>query len=285
MKFPKLLIIFLIVAFAIYACRPVTQTMHPPEISMTPLLLTFTPAFNKTFTPLPTKTETPINTMTPKETSETIRMLLKDNNDCSAPCFWGITPGKTSIEEAKSIFNHLGLQIASITFEGTDFSEISYDLDNNLSINISLSTKENIVENISIHVNTNLQKTGISREWLAYSPDTLIKRYGTPSRIDFGADWGPRSFFSMQMYFENIDLIVQYTGEDLIPNKKGSSQVCPLTAEFETIWLWSGKNPVYPPGEGISVNIATPLTTAEFAQLMTGDPNMACFLFKGDVFP
>lgn len=266
-------------------CKPTVSTVRPTEakhIATSPNMIS-----PKIETPviLQTKTRMPINTLMPEEASKTIKLLLQEANDCSAPCFWGIVPGQTTIGEANAIFNHLGLEMASTTVEGKDFSGIHYELDSDLSLAFTLSIKNGLVENFRIGIYPSSQKIGLINEWLAYSPGTLINRYEMPSRVDFSADWGPASEFSMQMYFDQLDLIVEYGGQDIIPRKKGPSWVCPLTAELDGIRLWSGNNPVYPPGEGISVEIATPLTIEEFSKLMTGNPNEACFLFKGDVFP
>jgi hypothetical protein len=102
--------------------------------------------------------------------------------------------------------------------------------------------------------------------------------------VDFLADWGPGPFFAMQMYFDEVDLIVQYTGTHIIPSQKGSSQVCPLTAQFDTAWIWMGKQPINPPGQGVPLEDVTSLTLDEFSKLMTGDPNHACFIFDGNAF-
>lgn len=88
----------------------------------------------------------------------------------------------------------------------------------------------------------------------------------------------------MQMYFDAEDLIVQYTGVDIISTQKGASQFCPLSAQFDTAWLWMGKNPVNPPAYGIPLENVTSLTLDEFSKLMTGDPKQACFIVNGDVF-
>jgi hypothetical protein len=46
-----------------------------------------------------------------------------------------------------------------------------------------------------------------------------------------------------------------------------------------------GKVPVYPPAEAVPLQDATDMTIEEFSNLMTGNPNEACFIVKGEVFP
>jgi hypothetical protein len=171
------------------------------------------------------------------------------------------------------------------TNEGENFSGIYYELENRLSFTVTLEVQNSIVENIEVILTPSMQTTGIGEELLAYSPATLIKHYGVPSRVDFFADWGPGPLLSMQMYFDADDLIVQYAGDNIIPGQKGLSQVCPLTAKFDSIWLWMGKNPHNSPRLGTSLETATSLTLDSFSKLMTGDPKHACFIINGNVFP
>ena len=90
----------------------------------------------------------------------------------------------------------------------------------------------------------------------------------------------------MNMYFDALDLIVSYSGTDLIFGKV-PSRVCPLSAQFDSAWLWIGKNPLYPPLEAgtKSIEEVASITLDEFVELMTGDPDQACFIFDGGVFP
>jgi hypothetical protein len=113
----------------------------------------------------------------------------------------------------------------------------------------------------------------------------LIKNYGNPSQVIFALDWGERSFFEMDLYFEKSDLIVQYVGEDIIPRKKGSPEICPLKAQFRAVRVWIGKNPIDPPLPGIPLEDATHMTLDEFSNLMLGDPDYACFTLDGTQFP
>lgn len=298
--------LYLILAFALAGCKLSAQTIKPTQIEQFPspaiisptYTLVPTPIPSKTLTPLvtieqrpspkltPTITLTPLITLEPEKANEKIKTLLREPVDCSAPCFWGIVPGQTSNEEARNIFSHLGLPMASRVNEGKGFSSIHYVLDSGLSIRVILKLQNNIVENIQARITPEKRNAGIPRDWLAYSPETLIKRYGAPSRVDFVVDWGPNLLFVMNMYFDKIDLIVEYSSTSINSNLQNwSLQVCPLTDQFDTAWLWMGKNPEDPPGQGRSLESVTSLTLEEFSKLMTGDLNQACFTLNGDIFP
>jgi hypothetical protein len=298
----------MIISFILTGCEPSSPTIRPTlsDQNLTPTFVTgiSTPKSSitqipintvsrtpsptialSTSTPLPSMTPMVVDTLEAEKANETIKNLLIEPIDCSAPCFWGIAPGQTTLDKANQTFNHLGLQMMSSTVGGKDFSATGYNLDNGLSFRVILTTNNNIVENLRIKIDTEKKKAGIARAWSAYSPETLIKRYGMPSRVDFFADWGPGPFFSMQMYFDKHDLIVQYSGEEVIPAQRGSVEVCPLTVQFEAVWLWMGKDPINPPGQGVPLDKVTSLAIEDFSRLMTGDPNQACFIFKGNDYP
>jgi hypothetical protein len=228
---------------------------------------------------------TPPPTLEPEQAKAVLQTLLSETVDCAAPCFWGIMPGQTTLGEAKNIFTRFGLQIKSTTYQGKDFYGIDYDFDSGLSIGVTLTVQNEIVENLSVDIIPEMQHTRIQRAWSAYSPETLIHRYGQPSRVELALDWGPRTFFDMVMRFETVELIVEYTGYNIIGGTIESPQVCLLTEQLESVRLWMGRDPQYPPPNGVPLEEATSMTLDEFASLMTGNPNMACFNLKKEVFP
>ena len=287
MKFIHNSRLFLIMMVLLLGCVPVSSTIMPTQTA-TPLP-SFTPTSpTPTNMPRPTQTATltPPPTLQPEQAKEAIKTLLKEPVDCTAPCFWGIVPDQTTLGEAKNIFASLGLSLKyTNTLDGRKFYEGTYDLDGGLSVSPLLALQGNTVINLTIYITPEIQQDGEKREWSAYSPEILVARYGEPSRVDFALDWGPRSYFEMDMYFDEVDLIVEYMGHNIIPKQKGSPQVCPLTAQFEAVRLWMGKDPYQPPPPAVPLEEATSITMEEFAKSMAGDPGEACIIVNGDVFP
>lgn len=297
----KTINILLILAFLLVGCGISTTSIHTTPNIYTPTITsisTATPSTTnlpintielpKTPTISPIFTITPENTLEPEKAKEIIKTLLSEPIDCTAPCFWNIRPEHTTADEAEYIFNHLGLKMSKGSYNGKDFASIDYTIDNGLSLSVILTIQNNIVSNMRILILPEEQKTDIQRDWLAYSPETLIKRYGVPSKVDFFADWGPdpRAYFAMQMYFYTEELIVQYNGVNILTgSQKSSLQFCPLIVQFDDVRLWLGKNPYSPPGEGVSLEEATSLTLEDFSKKMTGNPDDACIQIDGDMFP
>lgn len=291
MKLTPFLYLLLIITFSISGCINASPLAIPTQTKSritTPVVFPSAnnsiPASTNTLTPtpqIPTAALTPPIPLGSEEAMATIQALLREPVDCAAPCFWGITPERTTLGEAENIFARLGLQMWHITAEGGQFSGIKHDF---LSLSINLTVQESTVKNLRVKIVPEEQRAGFPREWLAYSPETLINRYGAPSDVLIKLEWGPRSFFDMIIHYDEFDLIVEYAGHDIIPRTIGSPEVCPLTAQFEMVWLWMGKDPIYPPLPGVSVEKATDMTLEEFSKLMTGDPDKACFIVKAEEF-
>ena len=285
MKLIHRLYLPLVITFVLSGCVPGNSTMIPTQAEVQLPSPTF---IQPTSTPITTPTETVTLTlhasMEPEKAKETMRTLLQEPVDCESPCFWGITSGQTTLDEAKNIFTKLGLQIKSTNFQGKDFYGVAYDFDSGLSIIITLTVQGEIVTDLKVDITPETQKPGVPRDWLAYSPETLIKRYGLPSDVKFFVGRGPNPSYSMIMYFDAVDLIIHYDSYEIYSNL----QICALFDQMDYVRIWLGKDPKYPPISDPSIiplEQATSMTMAEFSELMTGDPNKVCFNLKEEAFP
>lgn len=268
--------------------QPTTTTVPAATVTVTPTpTKTQVPSptaiqSTSTDTPLPTKTATltPPQTMEPEQAEETLRTLLQEPVDCPAPCYWGITPGQTTLGEAINIITRLGLRLEhTYTQNDQKFYATNYTLKSGLSISFLLVVQDALVESIDVSISPEKHESGVPREWLAYSPETLIARYGPPSKVgffigDFPSEAGTIEYY-MILYFNTVDLIIKYSYGVITLGPR--MQTCPLTDHFENVRVWLGKNPDHPPLEGIPLEEATLLTIKEFSGLMTSDPEEACF--------
>ena len=286
----KFLSLLFVLGLALSACGPSQTQSAPPAKTSTPSLIpTVTQAPippTATVTPLPTiPTLTSLPTLNSDQAKETIQALLREPVDCLAPCFWGITPNKTTLEEAKQNLAHLGIRPQyTNTQDNKEYYDSSYTFDYGLSISPLLETQDGVIQNLVVNITPELQQPGVPRGWLVYSPETLISKYGLPSRVDFflGRREPPR--YTMQMYFEAVDLIIQFGSFDITFVPDGI-RVCPLLDQYDSIRIWFGANPEHPPGAAVHLEEGSTLTMEEFSLLMTKEPDNACFNLKADAFP
>ncbi len=255
---------------------PALKPTQTPTMTATALRSSITPSPTMPNTHTSTATPTPFPTLNPEQASEMIISYLQDGGKCVTPCFLDILPGKTTSSQAEDILANLGFPIRKATYPDQNFG-INYSLDNGLSFNTQISIQEKVVKNLEIRITTELLTAGSARSWKIFSPETLIQKYGQPSNVTISTDWGPNSLFVMDVYFSAVDLIVEYSGINIYPKKINTLTVCPIVMPFDSVWVWMGKEPSSPPWVGVPLEKASTLTLAEFAKLITGNAEKACF--------
>lgn len=134
--------------------------------------------------------QTPTVTLTPPGLTElqiwnNFFRLMKDNAGCKLPCWWGITPGITSWEEARQMVNQIGLGLSDwtlpngIVHHGTGIQKDSHLIQNL----IGFYEIDGVVQSIDIEATAYEDKNYFHDLWKNYSPDQLMAIYGTPSEI------------------------------------------------------------------------------------------------------
>ncbi len=260
---------------------PATNTTEPTATST--VKPTTTPTPTMTWTPTPTVTLTPPATLEPDLAKAEVKRLFKEEVDCGKACFWGIVPGETSLGEATNILKRLGISWQSI-YDKDDMEVYSTRVGaiDSARGTLELYTQNGLVENIRIGFDTWFggDKVVPHSEWLAYSSETVLKRYGKPSKVEFRIDYPhepgapPGSvWYDIIIYFDDLELIIEYAEA---PSKDGKFiKACPIKDLFLSgIGIWIGKDPRYSPFPAISLEDATGLTLDEFYELMAnGNPN------------
>jgi hypothetical protein len=274
---------------------PVTHTKEPTATST--VKPTTTPTQTSTWTPTltvtPTVTLTPPATLEPELAKAEVKRLFKEEVNCGKACFWGIVPGETSLGEATNILKQLGISWQAI-YDKEDMEVYSTRVGGLDSARgtLELYTQNGVVENIrfGFQVWKSNGKIIPHSEWLAYSPETILKRYGKPTKVEFGIDYPhepgapPGSvWYYLQMYFDQEDLIVDYYGGPSITKER--IKACPKGDTFiDGIMVWIGKDPEYPPGPAIPLEDATGLTMDEFYQLMVNGNPYTCINLITEAF-
>jgi hypothetical protein len=281
---------------------PVSETLIPSVTA------TLTLAITDTATPTPTvrapfvthtltATPTPVNTLAPEKVTATLQPLYHFPLNCDAtPCFWGVIPEQTHFDDVRVQFGSLGFT----PFEGTDqytgryFYTIEFASNNGLHSYVTFYISNNIIKNIKVSTGNSELKKVSPQEWIGYSPQTLIKQFGKPSRVAFGIGWGGYNpTIAMIMYFDSSNLIVYYSAINVVFDQPDSVRFCPLRIPFDSVRLWIGgdwspySSSILPPTDDgiIPLEKATTVTLDQFTQLMLGDPQQACFRLNGDAFP
>jgi hypothetical protein len=273
----SLLILSILLSGCLSSAPTEASSVQPtPVISLSPLTLAPTPR------PIQTEYPTSSATLEPEQVKDIVRTMLQESSDCLAPCFFEIHPGQTTIGNAQERFAHLGLQLEHTNKQDNqDTYALAFTLDSGLQLSLILTTEGGVVENINLGISPEQQKPDVPRDWLAFSPETLIQKYGSPSKVDLFLGRGLHTQYTMNMYFDSVDLIVEYSNLDL--GKK--LQICPLRDQMYSIRVWMGKKPQNTPFPGVPLEQAASLTVEDFSKLMTDNTGKACFELKEEMFP
>ena len=274
------LYLHLLIAAMLSGCVSGNVTSKPTPTFPTSMLLTPTLILS----PVSTVTSHPIATLEPEQAKDAIRTLLQNTSNCESPCIWGIIPGQTMLGDTQNIFTHLAIPLVHTnTRDGKEFYSVTYNFDNGLGITPTFTIQNNIVKNISLIIIPETRQPGVPKNWQAYSPEVLINKYGQPSKVDFLIGQAPSFIsYSMVMYFEVVDLIVEYHGNDL-GGEPVSPKVCPLTDKFNIIRVWLGPNPEHPPFAGVPLEDAASMNLEEFSERMIGNLDSACINLKEEM--
>lgn len=238
-----------------------------PAYTITVVTSTLTPV--DTITPSPSPTPTNIPTLPAEDARKKLLDLLANNGDCQLPCLWGITPGKSTNQEAQSVLSSLsgisnifeiepkfdltrGFVLPSFAEGENDLlfnTRVSYLADNQIVSQISFYARE---EQIPTDSNGNWVSRrpiyGLSRfikrvEY--YSLSNLLSKQGIPTSVMIASS-GPGKnrrgaiLTHIGVFYPDQGIWAQYT--TLVNAKEVGSSIisCPVNAHIEM--------GLYPPG-------------------------------------
>jgi hypothetical protein len=197
-----------------------------PSSTPTPTEISFTPMW------------TPLATIPPGERQAYIKALINENPDCVLPCWLGITPGETTLEEAW----HLLSPYASELIIRRNYFEMWFDL-------------ENKDEDVLIHPDLYSPEWGnrfeikdevVSFIWAKiygakdrYPLSTVLETYGKPSEIWFGVgalfDWSG----SLYLHYSNVGMMLYYDSVvDGADDPEGDQLIFCFQEVEEMAFLW-----------------------------------------------
>lgn len=237
----------------------------------------------------PTKTTEPTvsPTLAAEEALTFIKQMQRINGECRLPCWWGITPGITTLDEARQVFaplRHYRTTRGTVGFSYPDYS----------GIDASIETENGIVKEIWVFASTfridkgnNIEYLPFDESWYPYSLRGVLEQLGPPSKaqIGFGTviDAVGNEYFDqyeLHVFYNDAGLIVRYTG---LPDETetGNVRACFALSQAVDIRVYI-REPVIssdglqvPPWDYLtnpkSLEEATHLSLVEFYENFQGD--------------
>jgi hypothetical protein len=218
-----------------------TATVLPTQIPASQTSTTTrTPTSTQTRVPRPTATSLPTKTATPTKyptldaqgRMNFVMQALKTNGGCQLPCWWGITPGKTTWKEMVDTFVKEGIGFYQ---EGQpDLHFVTQDNYQVNAIDVTFQRKNDLVQGIDIRSEYYylLAQPEHAEAWKNYTFDQVLSQYGVPTQVylelTVGAgDWSPgmQATYALWLEYANKGIAIRYPGV-LIPDNQGW-YVCP----------------------------------------------------------
>jgi hypothetical protein len=227
-----------------------TPTANAPEVIATqyiPKLLTVT---SQPVTATPTLSQTLEPTLSLEKAQSLIMELLLTNGGCKLPCWWGLTPGKTSSNEVFPFFSSFKGVSKTYLVNG-DPAIISWTIPNNdhyLDLYTYFGEKDQLLDWIFVATlsSESIQNGGelvygdpfYNQSMQKYELSQVLQDYGPPSRVLI---WAP----PQEVYPVAFDILLDYSKSGFLvgysmPEKRKADTVigCPTQAHIY-FWLWT----------------------------------------------
>lgn len=249
--------------------------------------------------------KTNIPTMTIDERQDRILKLLKTNNNCVLPCWWGIEPGQSSWLSVASFLQELGAKVGSVSegdgkiYHGTGGFDFEAEKIHN---DFGFTEVEGVVQSVHITSEGYSNPSFFQTMWENYSPRNVLQRYGPPSRVFLTSNsqkWGNRNThpYTLWIAYDPLGFIIQYNGFA----KDGTTfHICPRfeggqDIAYMRMYLQSSDSPVpldpisdfAQTREGLirSIDEAAGLSPNDFYKLFEPNSKNSCFETPANIWP
>jgi hypothetical protein len=190
--------------------------------------VTKTPAIAPSYTPLPT--------LSSDERERRILGLISSNNDCDLPCWWGITPGRTTFAEARNFFRqfnpHPYLQEEAPNKQFVNYLiPVSETISFGYGIDIKLEIVDGIVQIVSV---------GSIESATIFSIRNILSDYGQPLEVwihTYRSYLGGIPPVDVLLFYPDQGILARYSAELTEINESGdSASICLDHSPSLTLW-------------------------------------------------
>jgi len=228
-----------------------TKATKTPKLTLSPKNKTSLPEIQTdTLTPIPilTSTEIPIlePTLSSAEAVNYFNTLLQYDSLCLLPCLLRITPGVSTWEETRLLFDHLGVDTwinqeqNGMTFYGTS-GIFNHGVKNNFDFVSKNGKIESVYVNaVAYYIDGGLSTNEFQSLWKDFAPEKINRIYGVPDRI-FVIINGPYETgdyaYGLTVLYDRFDFMIIYQGKVLI-TLEGSTQVYKICPTWQDMVWW-----------------------------------------------
>lgn len=259
---------------------PLSVTSSPTFQVQPTFIVTSRPVQTLSSTQVLTITQTPTVASTPKPSltflptfpnpREAAIQLYGTNGGCKLPCWWGITPGKTSLEQVHQYFQQFTGEVLVSENENHSVAVIYYPPAND-SVDYTIATQLYISNNIVGAITLDYE----AAMWGGFSPDRMLTEYGKPEQIFFRSVNETTGYLAF--LYSNKHIFVEYLFS--IKEKRACFNA------FGSITTWStdmsmiqeisqGSYPLNP------IEESTIMNTESLSEIIKEQSTKTCFLVR-----
>lgn len=237
--------------------------------------------------PLPL-TETPLPTLPSDDAYIRLQELVENNAGCRLPCWWGITPGKTSWQDAS---HFLGSFTTIYRDENSSYAYVYLPLPPDKgTLNHTYVVKGSTVVEIYAYV----------YDWSPFLYlSNFLTNYGPPDEVflrTFRLDENGSQPYQIDLFYANLGMLLEYSGGN--PNTIGDKiQNCFDDLYSPFIYIWTSDTPMtsaeaidkyldtenmpYP----LPLDEATEMDVVTFYETFKKTDNTTCLETPSDLWP
>lgn len=236
-------------------------------------------------TSTPTPTTTPAPTLSAIEEGEFLSALLSGNAGCELPCWWGVTPGQTSIQAARDLFASQGIDDWTVSFDGTYvIIGLGYPRNDGYHshhVLVEFRLKRDIVQIVSVDGGNRGEEFRplFIRDWQLYSPLAMLNRYDLPTYIEF-APVENSPYYRLKLIYASLGVMISY----IVPFEHLNDEEVRVCFNLEvvdyiymTLFTPDAENSTpYPVDDSIFWEVATGLNREAFRQMFSDNSTPPC---------
>lgn len=313
----KIYRIVILLSLLIVSCMNTSQPTQNVPGSPTPdfSLQTNTPLVElPTVVTIPTATPYPI--LDPASANELVLQLLKDNSTCQLPCWWGIAPALTTLQDARAFLNSFSSIASTNSINNDDSGHINLDIPNGnglLSTFIDYHSVDGSIDRLIVGISQLEQNENGGYDEVygdsAFAEATqllalseILRSYGQPKEILISTyslqPLGWPVVFDIQMFYPEHGFLVVY--HSLMEfSRNGYIKGCPSKSNI-SIGLWEAEKyllindlPDYirdnvsslPLPSYLQVNEATDMSIQDFYNTFKDDEGALCLETPSSLWP
>jgi hypothetical protein len=194
------------------------------------------PSQTSTRTSIGTPTPFPVPTLTSLQQAQMFELI--NNDACDLPCYFGITSGKTTWQEAKEILAGAGatLRWDFDSYEDGLIRQVYEIRINNgektLYQDIVLTIGDNKVQRLAANTFSNFLDI-FYINWSRYSIRRIFTKLGLPDKVFVFTRTDP-SVYSLLVGYEKLGVVIEWNG---IQQDEANDLICPAFSKDDTVGL------------------------------------------------